>query len=570
MIVKDRIGEILLKEGLISEEQLQLALKEQKKNGERIGYNLINLGILTEEQITSFLAKQWNLPIINLNNYNIPSKVIKLLPAEMVIKHQVIPIDKIGNILTLAMVDPANIFAINDIKFMTGCEVEPVICSDTALKEAIVKYYENKDVLEELIKDVKEAMVEVIEEEKEQDISKLKEEVEDAPVVKLVNLIISEAIKRNASDIHIEPYEDTLRVRYRIDGVLYTGITPPVRLKSAVVSRIKIMAELDIAERRLPQDGRIKIRLKNKELDLRVSVIPSLFGEKVVLRILDKSSLSLSLETLGFEKEDLKKFEKAISFPHGIILITGPTGSGKTTTLYSALHKINSPDINILTVEDPVEYNLMGINQVQTKADIGLTFAHALRSFLRQDPDVMMVGEIRDYETIEIAIRAALTGHLVLSSLHTNDAPSAIVRLLNMKVEDFLITSTLIMIVAQRLLRKICPECKEEIPPDFEFLKRANIPQEELVKNKWLFYQGKGCNNCANIGYKGRVAIYEVMPITSTIKKLILEKSSLEQIIKAAKEEGMRTLKENALLKLKQGITTVEEIIRVITKEEVE
>lgn len=568
----EKIGEILIKRGLVTEKQIQEALAEQKrsKNKTRLGSILIKRGYITEDQLVDSLSKELGIPAVNLSRYEISRQAVKLIPVEIANKYQIIPIDKVGNTITLAMVDPLNIFAIDDVKFMTGCNVEPVVSAEVSIKNAIEKYYDTGVSIKDVMKDVEESVVEIVEEEKaeEEDITKLKAQVKEAPVVKLVNLFITDAVKRGASDIHLEPYENDFRVRYRIDGVLYEVMSPPLQLKSAIISRIKIMAELDIAERRLPQDGRIKVRVGGRMIDLRVSTLPTLFGEKVVMRILDRSSLSLDLATLGFEKDEFEKFMKGITTPYGIILITGPTGSGKTTTLYAALHKINTTETNIMTAEDPVEYNLPGINQVQTKPEIGLTFASSLRAFLRQDPDIVMVGEIRDYETAEIAIKAALTGHLVLSTLHTNDAPSAVSRLLNMGVEPFLISSSLLMTVAQRLVRKICSHCKERVVLSPEVIERLGLSKEEV--NATTFFKGRGCDDCSNTGYRGRTAIYEVMSVTDPIRELILQKVPAGEIKEKARALGMRTLRENAIRKLKQGITTAEEVLRVTFSEEEE
>ncbi|MFH1612631.1 MAG: type IV-A pilus assembly ATPase PilB [bacterium] len=563
-----KLGDLLLKEGLINSDQLLLALIEQEKTKNKLGSVFIKLGFVAENVIADILAKQLGITSIDISNYDINESAIKLVPVNIALKYKVVPIDKIGDAIILAMADPSNIVAIDEIKFITGLQVEPVVSPEISINKVIEKYYQKKidaeteiveQNIEDVLKDVEDAAIEVVESEKEVDIFSLQKEIEDAPVVKLVNLIISDAVKREASDIHIEPYEKQFRVRYRIDGILYEAMSPPLKLKPAITSRLKIMADLDIAERRLPQDGRIKIKVRNKTIDLRVSTLPTLFGEKVVMRILDKSSLSLDLTKLGFEEIELRKFEKCIGAPYGIILITGPTGSGKTTTLYSALNTINVPDINIMTAEDPVEYNLMGINQVQTKAEIGLTFASSLRSFLRQDPDIIMVGEIRDYETAEISIKAALTGHLVFSTLHTNDAPSAINRLLNMGIEPFLISSSLLMSLAQRLVRKVCQKCKTEVEIT---QKTRNIFEQENEKVEYL-YKGKGCEACNNTGYKGRIAIYEIMPLNDAIRELILKRASSGEVKKKAVESGMTALRKSAILKCKQGLTTIEEVVRV-------
>src|SRR3990172_9136189 len=506
----DRIGELLLRERLITPDQLKKAIDEQKKSGGRLGFNLTKLGYITEKDLTAFLSRQYGIPTIDLSSQEVDHEIVKLIPEDVAQKYQVIPVSRTGSTLVVAMADPSNIFAIDDIKFLTGYNVEPLVASDSAVKSAIEKYYESTDMgLEGVLTEFDEGEMEVIKDEEEVDLSDLKKAVEDAPVVKLVNLILIDAIKRGASDIHIEPYEKHFRVRYRVDGVLAEVMKPPMKLKNAIVSRIKIMSNLDIAERRLPQDGRIKLKLsKNKEMDYRVSVLPTLFGEKVCCRLLDKSNLQLDMTKLGFEEKALKDFMDAIHRPWGMVLVTGPTGSGKTTTLYSALSELNKISENISTAEDPVEFNLMGINQVQMHEDIGLNFAASLRSFLRQDPDIIMVGEIRDYETAEIAVKAALTGHLVLSTLHTNDAPSTVNRLLNMGIEPFLVSSSVNCIVAQRLARCVCAECKEADPGvTVEAMVAAGL--EEAAARSFTPMKGRGCRTCSETGYKGRVAVYE-------------------------------------------------------------
>ncbi len=563
-----KLGQLLINNNLITEEQLKNALDLQKKEGGRLGSNLIKLGFLTEGKLVAFLSKQYGVPAINLSDYKIDSSVTKFMPQEVAYKYQILPVAKVGATLTIAMVDPSNVFAIDDVKFMTGYNVEPVVASESAIREAIAEYYGQSDSLQTAMDGLKKTdgelfdLIEGIEgEEEDIDISELKQAVEEAPVVKLVNLMLSEAIGRGASDIHLEPYEKTFRVRYRIDGVLYDVMQPPLKLKAALSSRVKIMSELDIAERRLPQDGRIKLKLKNREVDLRVSTLPTLFGEKIVMRILDKSNLVLDLTKLGFEQKAMQEFEEAIHSPYGMVLVTGPTGSGKTTTLYSALSTINTVDVNIMTTEDPVEYNLLGINQVQVKEEIGLTFASALRSFLRQDPDIIMVGEIRDFETAEIAVKAALTGHLVLSTLHTNDAPSTISRLLNMGIEPFLVSASVLLILAQRLCRKICKDCREEEKVPIPAIVNLGFSEQEARSLKC--YKGKGCNTCNGTGYKGRVALYEVMSVRDEVKELILEGASAGEIKNTAVRLGMRTLRMSGIGKIKEGVTTIEEVLRV-------
>ena len=557
-----RLGEMLVKSKLITEDQLKKALAQQSTSGGRLGSNLVKLGFLTEEDITSFLSKQYGVPSINLAHFEIDQSVIKLVPAEIAQKHMVIPINRKGSVLTVAMADPSNIFAIDDIKFLSGFKVEPVVAAETSIKNAINKHYDSAGLVKDILQGYDDREVATVEEGDEgPDVGDLQRATEDAPVVKLVNLILSDAIKKGASDIHIEPYEKSFRVRYRIDGVLYDTMQPPMKLRAAIISRAKIMAQLDIAERRLPQDGRIKIRMGQKEIDFRVSTLPTIFGEKVVMRLLDKSNLQLDMSSLGFDPQALQLFEKAILAPHGMVLVTGPTGSGKTTTLYSGLHRLNTVETNIMTAEDPVEYNLAGVNQVQMKAEIGLNFAAALRAFLRQDPDIIMVGEIRDYETAEIAIKAALTGHLVLSTLHTNDAPSTVSRLINMGVEPFLVAASTNMILAQRLARKICNSCKEEITVPRQALVDVGFAPDE---SKGLScYQGKGCMECNDTGYRGRVALYEVMLITEDIKDAILQGASVNEMKELGRKHGMKTLREAGLQKIREGMTTIPEIMRV-------
>ena len=559
-----RLGDMLVKAALITREQLNQALQQQQTGGGRIGGNLVKLGFISEDDITSFLSRQYGVPSINLSHFDIDATVIKLIPSEIAQKHQVIPINRTGNVLTVAMADPSNIFAIDDIKFMTGFKVEPVVAAETSIKNSINKYYDSAGMVEDIMKGFDDKDVEALREEDDSvNAAELGKAAEDAPVVKLVNLILTDAIKKGASDIHIEPYEKSFRVRYRVDGMLYDVMQPPIRLKAAITSRIKIMAQLDIAERRLPQDGRIKIKMANKEMDYRVSTLPTLFGEKVVMRLLDKGNLQLDMTKLGFSPETLTDFETGLLMPFGMVLVTGPTGSGKTTTLYSALNRLNTVDTNIMTAEDPVEFNLPGINQVQTKADIGLTFAAALRSFLRQDPDVIMVGEIRDYETAEIAVKAALTGHLVLSTLHTNDAPGTISRLLNMGVEPFLVSASCNVIVAQRLARRVCQGCKEFITVPPQAMMSVGFSPEDAKTFKPC--KGKGCAACSDTGYKGRVALYEVMLIKDNVKEAILQGASSMELRELARKNGMLTLREAGLQKIREGMTTVEEVLRVTT-----
>ncbi len=599
-----KLGQLLIASSIISEDQLKQALGTQKKDGGRLGTNLVKLGFITEDKLVAFLSKQYGVPAINLSDYKIDPAVLKLIPADMAKKYLIMPVARVGATLTIAMADPSNVFAIDDVKFMTGYNVEVVVSSESAIINSIAGCYLGKgenmlatpsqssassmaiqakdytlgdeDMAEgfestsfdegpsvnvdEFDKIVGSALdnVDVLEDKDDAEVIK---EVE-APIVKLVNGIFVNAIKSGASDIHVEPYENSLRVRYRVDGVMYTVMNLPTKIKAALTSRIKIMSKLDIAERRLPQDGRIKLKLgKKRDIDFRVSVLPCLFGEKTVLRLLDKGNLQVDLTKLGFEQAALDDFMEALNKPYGMLLVTGPTGSGKTTTLYSALNYLNKPDTNIMTAEDPVEFNFMGINQVQVKEEIGLTFAAALRSFLRQDPDIIMVGEIRDFETAEIGVKAALTGHLVLSTLHTNDAPGTISRLLNMGIEPFLVSSAVILILAQRLARRICQQCKEEekIPPSA--LVKVGFSEEESKTVKC--YKGKGCPTCNGTGYKGRVALYEVMPIRDELKELILEGASTAEIKKAAIRLGMKTLRMSGLTKAAEGVTTIEEVMRV-------
>jgi type IV pilus assembly protein PilB len=560
-----KLGQLLLKKEIINEDQLAQAIELQKKEGGRIGSNLIKLGFLSEDVLVGFLSDQYGVPSVDLDSAEIDPEIIKYVPLEVANKYLIFPISRNGASLQIAMTDPSNVFAMDDIKFMTGYEVKPVVASESAIKEAIRKYYEQSDELQNVVESMagldNEELDLIQESEEDLDITELKNAVEEAPVVKLVNVILSEAIARGASDIHIEPYEKSFRVRYRIDGVLYDVMQPPVKLKAALSSRLKIMAELDIAERRLPQDGRIKLKVRDRAVDLRVSTLPTLFGEKIVMRILDKSSLALDLTKLGFEETALKDFEEAIQSPYGMVLVTGPTGSGKTTTLYSALSTVNNIDVNIMTAEDPVEYNLTGINQVHVREDIGLTFAAALRSFLRQDPDIVMVGEIRDFETAEIAVKAALTGHLVLSTLHTNDAPSTVSRLLNMGVEPFLVSASVILILAQRLCRKICEHCKEPLEIPREVLVESGFLAEEAAEVKC--FRGAGCNACGGSGYKGRIALYEVMPVREELKEMIIKGATATDLKKRAIELGMKTLRMSGLTKVREGVTSLEEVLRV-------
>ncbi len=565
-----KLGEMLIKANLLTTKKLQEALEYQKTNGGKLGFNLVKLGFVREEDITRVLSQQYGVPAVNLRTLEIDEVVVKLIPSEVAQKYLILPVSRSGATLTVAMVDPSNVFAMDDIKFMTGYNVEPVVASEVAIKEAIDKYYgsihalELKKVMDEMAETDDPAALEVLEEQDEVDLAKLEASTEEAPFVRLVNLILTDSIKRGASDIHVEPYEKDFRVRFRIDGVLYEIMNPPMKLKDAITSRLKIMAKLDISEKRLPQDGRIKIKIKlqgkNKEMDYRVSVLPTLFGEKIVLRLLDKENLMLDMTRLGFEQESLTKFEKAIFKPYGMVLVTGPTGSGKTNTLYSSISRVNTPETNIITAEDPIEFNLHGINQVQMKEQIGLNFAAALRSFLRQDPNIILVGEIRDFETAEIAVKAALTGHLVLSTLHTNDAPSTINRLMNMGIEPYLVATSVHLICAQRLVRRLCKECKEEIQMPVQALTDIGYTPEEASRVK--LYKGRGCPVCNNTGYKGRVGLYEVMEVTDELREMILCGASSLELKNKALEQGMISLRHSGLRKIRDGLTTVEEVIR--------
>ncbi|HYM62980.1 MAG TPA: type IV-A pilus assembly ATPase PilB [Thermoanaerobaculia bacterium] len=564
-----RLGELLTKASLITQDQLKEALKVQKETGSKLGETLIKLGFVAEEEITECLSQQFGVPSINLAHFEIDSSVIKLIPADVARKYNILPVNKTGATITIAMADPTNVFAMDDIKFMTGYNVEPVVASELGIKAAIDNYYgttsslELKKVMEDL-QQAESADLEVLEEEEDLDVAALADSAEEAPVVKLVNLILTDAIKRGASDIHLEPYEKEFRVRFRIDGILYEIMNPPLKLRDAMTSRMKILAKMDISEKRLPQDGRIKLKMKlnekNKELDFRVSCLPTLFGEKIVLRLLDKDNLRLDMTKLGFEPESLVKFEEAIFKPWGMVLVTGPTGSGKTNTLYSALSKVNSPEVNIMTAEDPVEFNLPGINQVQMKEAIGLNFAATLRSFLRQDPNIILVGEIRDFETAEIAIKAALTGHLVLSTLHTNDAPATINRLMNMGIEPFLVATSVMLIAAQRLTRRVCQNCREQVEVTPQALLNLGYRKDEI--GTFSVYKGRGCEKCNNTGYKGRVGLIEVLTIGDEIRDLILSGGTAIDIKRKGIELGMVTLRRSGLIKIKDGITTIDEVVR--------
>ncbi|HEV8582615.1 MAG TPA: type IV-A pilus assembly ATPase PilB [Thermoanaerobaculia bacterium] len=568
-LAPDKLGELLIRTGRINQAQLNEALALQKDQGGRVGTNLVKLGYLSEKQLVESLSQHFKVSSVDLNGMEIDDAVIKIIPADIARKYTILPVTKTGATITVAMIDPTNVFAMDDVKFMTGYKVEPVVASETAIRAAIDRYYGSTHAIElkKVMEDLSEESgsdLEVLEDEEDLDLASLEEESEQAPVVKLVNLILTDAIKRSASDIHIEPYEKEYRVRYRIDGILYEMMHPPLKLREAITSRCKIMSKLDIAEKRLPQDGRIKIKTKisgrTKDLDYRVSVLPTLFGEKIVMRLLDKDKLMLDMSKLGLESEPLRKFEQAILKPYGMVLVTGPTGSGKTNTLYSALQRINTPEVNIITAEDPVEFNLAGINQVQTREQIGLNFAAALRSFLRQDPNIILVGEIRDFETAEVAIKAAMTGHLVLSTLHTNDAPSSISRLMNMGIEPFLVATSVHLIAAQRLVRRICTFCKEplEVPP--AALTQIGFSEHESRTLK--LFRGRGCDRCSNTGYKGRIGLYEVLEVDDEMREMILSGGSAFELRQKAVQNGMMTLRGSGLQKIRDGVTTIDEVVR--------
>jgi len=555
----DKLGDILVRDGLITPDQLRKALAEQKNTGMRLGYTLVKLGFIEETEITKMLARQYRMPAVDLSRFEVDQKILKLIPPDIANKHTVLPLKREGRTLTVAIADPNNVTAIEDIKFITRCDIFPVIAGEYTLKNAIERYYQQSDVqLQSLLKsmEAEESDVEVVAEEQEEDV-KAQDLAEDAPVVKLINTLLSDAVKRGASDIHIEPFEHEMRVRYRVDGALQEVMKPPIKMRAALTSRVKIMAQLNIAERRVPQDGRIKLKMGSRVIDFRVSTLPVLFGEKIVLRILDKGNLTFDLSKFGFEPKAEADLMKAILNPYGMVLVTGPTGSGKTTTLYSALSKINTIEVNIMTAEDPVEYNLMGINQVLVRNEVGMTFAAALKAFLRQDPNIIMVGEIRDLETGSIAIKAALTGHLVLSTLHTNDAPSTITRMVDMGIEPFNVASAVNIIVAQRLVRRICTGCKQEHRYSDEEMHAFGISRDEGP-----FFKGSGCDVCNGTGYKGRQGIYEVMLLTSALRRAILKGASTEELREISVGEGMLTLRMDGMVKVKRGVTTLDEVVK--------
>jgi type IV pilus assembly protein PilB len=557
-----RLGELLVRNQLISDVQLSEAISAQKREGIRLGAALIKLGYVQEHDLASFLSKHYGVPSVDLAEFDPDPAVVQLIPAEVAQKYQLVPLNRAGATLIVAMADPSNIFAIDDIKFMTGFNVEVVVAAEAAIKDAIDRFYDQSATMADTLAGLEDFDdLEVVEEGDFEDAGSLEKASEDAPVVKLVNLILTDAINKKASDIHIEPYEHIFRVRYRIDGVLYEVMKPPKKLKNAITSRIKIMATLDIAERRLPQDGRIKIKMGHgKEMDYRVNCLPTLFGEKIVLRLLDKGNLQLDMTKLGYEESALEWFKREIHKPFGMVLVTGPTGSGKTVSLYSALSELNKTTENISTAEDPVEFNFAGINQVQMHEEIGLNFAAALRAFLRQDPDIIMIGEIRDFETAEIGVKAALTGHMVLSTLHTNDAPSTVNRLLNMGIEPFLVSSAVNLISAQRLGRRVCSECKEPEKLSKDALLAAGVAEDQI--GKFTAYKGRGCSHCNDTGYKGRVGFYQVMPMFEELKEMVLSGANTAELKQESMRLGVKTMRQSALTKMAEGVTTLEEVLR--------
>jgi type IV pilus assembly protein PilB len=561
-IANDRIGEFLVREGLVTQEQLGAALRDARQNTTRLGFALIKLGVVSETDLTRALARHYRVPAVDLDRVQLDDRIVRLIPADLALKHQVLPLRRVGRTLTLAMANPTDATAIDAVKFVTRYDVEPVIVGEATLRRNLEqKYQKDDDHLTEILEqmDVGDDIEVVEETEEEVSVAALQAQIDDAPVVKLINGILTDAVVRGASDIHIEPYEKELRVRYRIDGALQEIMKPPMKMKAALASRLKILAQLNIAERRIPQDGRIKMKIRNRVIDFRVSTLPVIFGEKIVLRILDKTNLTLDLEKFGLEPKAQKDFMSAIMNPYGMVLVTGPTGSGKTTTLYSALSKINTEDVNIMTAEDPVEYNLHGINQVLVRNEVGMTFAAALRAFLRQDPNIIMVGEVRDIETGSIAIKAALTGHLVLSTLHTNDAPSTITRLIDMGLEPFNVAGALNCVTAQRLVRRICQNCKQPVTYPADIIESAKLTEEH---KQLTFYRGKGCDRCGGSGYKGRAGLYEVMYVSPDIRRLIMHSASTDELREQGLAEGMLTLRMDGMLKVSRGVTTLEEIIK--------
>ncbi len=564
-----KLGELLLKQGTISEDMLAQALEVRKKDGTRLGTTLINLGYVKEEEMLVALSKHYGVKSVDLRNIEIDESLLKLVPSDLAGKYLIVPVSRFGRTLTVAMINPGDVAAIEDIQFATGFEVDAVVAAEDALLKVVQDHYNVQKMLSDVMYEIEmadagDANVKVIdgtEEVKavEEDLSSVQDDRDSGPALKLVSKIITDAVDMNVSDVHIEPYENDMRIRYRIDGILHEILKPPKRMNRALATVIKVMGKLKVEEKRLPQDGRIKARIHNKIIDIRVSTVPTLFGEKIALRILDRSTIQLNLDLLGFEEKTLKTFRSAIQTPYGIVLVTGPTGSGKTTTLYSALTELNDPGLNIITAEDPIEYSLHGINQLQVHEKIGLTFASALRSYLRQDPNIIMVGEIRDLETAQISIRASLTGHLVLSTVHTNSAGATVIRLTNMNVESFLIASTVLAISSQRLLRKVCGKCRQEVKYPDEVLMDAGL---EPGKIDYPLVHGEGCEHCRGTGYKGRIGIFENMMITAKIRDLILKGATSEELEKTAVEQGMETLHDSAIHKLEHGLTSVEEVIR--------
>ncbi len=559
-----RIGELLLQEDLITVDQLEKALQEQSRTGTRLGYCVVAMDMVQESDLTRILSRQFQVPAVELSEVDVDQKILKLVPAEFASKNLALPLRRVGRTLTVAMADPTDLNVVDDLKFITRFDIEPVVAGEYSLRQAIERHYDiATERLSGLLEEIEEQDIEVLEEEEEEeelDANQLRAQVEDAPVVKLINGLLTDAVRRGASDIHIEPYEKELRVRYRIDGTLHEIMKPPYRMKAAITSRVKILADLNIAERRVPQDGRIKMKIGDRVIDFRVSTLPVIHGEKIVLRVLDKSSLRLDLEKFGMEPKAEKDFLSAIENPYGMVLVTGPTGSGKTTTLYSAMDRINDEDVNIMTAEDPVEYNLHGINQVQVRPQIGFDFSTALKAFLRQDPDIIMVGEIRDLETGSIAIKSALTGHLVMSTLHTNDAASTVTRMVDMGIEPFNVASAVNVITAQRLVRRICTNCKVEAEYMPEQLEAAGLDPDKA--SQITFYEGEGCDACNDSGFKGRQGLYEVMPMNRTMRRMVLQGASSDDLQDQAVDDGMLTLRQDGLIKVRRGITTLEEVLK--------
>ncbi|MGQ0722417.1 MAG: type IV-A pilus assembly ATPase PilB [Candidatus Eiseniibacteriota bacterium] len=559
--MSDRLGTLLLENRILTSEQLEQARKQQKSSGETLDTSLVKLGLMSEGDLLTVLSRIYDMPAVDLSNFDVDKASVDLLPSDVATKFGAVPIRKVGRTLTLAMADPLNLYAIDDIKFIVGLEVQPVVAAESAIKKTIDRFYGSATALNDIMKDMEDgAGIEVVD-DADQDDSEALDTGEDAPVIKYVNSLLAEAVTRRASDIHLEPFEKMIRVRLRQDGALYELSSPPLRMRAPITSRLKLMAELDIAEKRVPQDGRIKLRVQNRMVDLRVSTLPTIYGEKIVLRVLDQSNLNVNLESFGFQPESMKRFLKAIESPYGMVLVTGPTGSGKTTTLYSALSRINKPDVNIMTAEDPVEYNLVGINQVNVNEDIGLSFAIALKAFLRQDPNIVMVGEVRDLETGAIAVKAALTGHLVLSTLHTNDAPSSIDRMIDMGIAPFLVASSVNCIVAQRLLRRLCKSCREPMEPHEELLAELQLPRAALTKDT-VIYRNKGCQDCHGTGYAGRTGVYEVFQLSARVRKMILDRASTGELKGVGMQEGMLSLRQDALRKMLLGETSPEEVLR--------